>query len=122
MANVLIIGQDTRFVDFSAVPPTVTPEWIMQGLNTSVEQLEAAGHSAQMLLVDDGSTAGAAVAERLRGGAFEVVVIGAGLRMPPKHARMMEAVLNAVRTEAPQAKIAFNMSPADSAEAALRFL
>jgi hypothetical protein len=122
MASVLIIGQDTRFVDFTGLPPTVTPEWIIDGLNTSKEQLKAAGHSADLLLVDDGATAGAVVAERLRAGSFEVIVIGAGLRMPPKHARLLEAVVNAVREEAPDAKIAFNMSPGDSADAALRFL
>ena len=121
-SNVLIIGQDTRFVDFAGLPATVTPAWIAQGLDASVEQLKAAGHGAELLMVDDGATAGAAVAERLRATRFDVVVIGAGLRMPPKHARLMETLVNTIRVEAPEAKVAFNTSPADSADAAMRFL
>lgn len=120
--SVLIIGQDTRFVDFSSMPPTVTPEWITEGLNASVDELKAAGHRAELLMVDDGATAGRAVIERLHERPFDVVVIGAGLRIVPKHAQLMEALVNTIHAEASNAKVAFNMTPADSAEAALRFL
>lgn len=120
--SVLIIGQDTRFVDFSGLPPSVTPASITEGLDASADQLKAAGHAAELLMVDDGATAGHAVAERLRDRRFDVVVIGAGLRIMPQNAQLMETLVNMVHSSAPQAKIAFNTTPADSGDAALRFL
>jgi hypothetical protein len=50
------------------------------------------------------------------------VVIGGGIRIPPKSLLLLEAVINAVHRAAPNAFIAFNTRPEDSADAAARWL
>ncbi len=52
----------------------------------------------------------------------EVVVIGGGIRKPEELLDLFERVVNLVRRHAPDAAIAFNSSPADSFEAAARWL
>lgn len=53
---------------------------------------------------------------------YDCVVIGAGLRLPPKGLSLFETVINAVHKAAPHAPIAFNTRPEDTAEAAARWL
>ena len=53
---------------------------------------------------------------------FDIIVIGAGLRIVPKQTEMFEVVMNVIHTAAPQARLAFNLSPDDSANAAERQL
>lgn len=48
----------------------------------------------------------------------DCVVIGAGLRLPPKSLLLFETVINAIHRAAPSAVIAFNTNPEDTAEAA----
>ena len=50
------------------------------------------------------------------------MVIGAGVRLPPRGLALFEAVINAVHKAAPGATIAFNTRPDDSADAAARWL
>jgi hypothetical protein len=58
----------------------------------------------------------------LRSRAFDCVVIGAGLREPPERLLLFERIINLVHTLAPQSRIAFNTTPADTAEAAQRWI
>jgi hypothetical protein len=51
-----------------------------------------------------------------------VIVIGAGLRTLPMLALQFERLVNVLRDLAPNAKLAFNSSPENSDEAALRWL
>ena len=68
-------------------------------------------------------TAGPNVERRLKAQAYDCVVIGAGIRLPPHSLSMFEAVINAVHRAAPDAAaIAFNTRPEDSADAAARWL
>ena len=53
---------------------------------------------------------------------YDCVVIGGGLRLPPKSLPLFEMVVNAVHKAAPSAAIAFNTQPEDTAEAAARQL
>jgi hypothetical protein len=53
---------------------------------------------------------------------YDCVVIGAGVRLPPRRLALFEAVINAVHKGAPGAAIAFNTRPDDSADAAARWL
>jgi hypothetical protein len=50
------------------------------------------------------------------------VVIGGGLRIPPKGLLFFEKVVNAIHQGAPKAAIAFNTRPQDTAEAAARWI
>jgi hypothetical protein len=70
----------------------------------------------------DFETAGPDVERRLKAQAYDCVVIGAGIRLPPHRLSMFEAVINAVHRAAPDAAIAFNTRPKDNADAAARWL
>jgi hypothetical protein len=72
-------------------------------------------------LVDLGETAEAEVAQRLKSRRLDCVMIGAGLRSPPQ-LPLFEKLLNLVHAQAPEAKICFNSTPADSAEAVQRWV
>ena len=53
---------------------------------------------------------------------YDCVVIGGGIRIPPKSLLLFETLINAVHKAAPGAAIAFNTRPEDSADAAARWL
>jgi hypothetical protein len=58
----------------------------------------------------------------LRSRTFDCVVIGAGLRESPERLLLFEKIINLVHMLAPQSRIAFNSTPADTAEAAQRWI
>jgi hypothetical protein len=51
-----------------------------------------------------------------------IVVIGGGIRIPPKSLLLFEILINAVHKSAPSASIAFNTRPQDTADVAARWL
>lgn len=124
MANILIIGEDPAQIDFDAddAPKGMSADKVMDGLNGSVERLEAAGHTARLLLTKDETTVEGQARTALADGAFNVIVIGAGLRTLPPMAAQFEKLINVLHAEAPDARLAFNSNPADSDAAALRWL
>ena len=67
-------------------------------------------------------TAGPVLEKQLSSARYDCVVIGGGLRIPPKGLHLFELVVNAVHKAAPGAAIAFNTRPEDTAEAAARQL
>ncbi|HEY4240924.1 MAG TPA: hypothetical protein VGM88_13970 [Kofleriaceae bacterium] len=64
----------------------------------------------------------ALIGAALDAGPFDAIVIGGGLRKPPDLLALFEAVVNLVHRRAPAAAIAFNTSPADTVDSALRAL
>ena len=78
------------------------------------------GWRADLCLIQPDETAGPEVERTLTAQAYDCVVIGAGVRLPPRSLSMFEAVINAVHRAAPGAVIAFNTRPKDSADAAAR--
>ncbi len=52
----------------------------------------------------------------------DFIVIGGGIRKPEPALEFFEAVVNMVHLKAPRAVLAFNTSPADTVDAALRAL
>ena len=73
-----------------------------------------------MIMPDE--TAGPTIQKQLSRAHYDCVVIGGGLRMPPKSLALFERVVNVVHKSAPHAAIAFNTKPEDTAEAAARQL
>ena len=122
--RVLIIGEVPELVDFSdpAIPPGMNADKIRAGLDGSLAQLRARGREADLVLTTSAEVAAAEVAAALAASAYDCVVVGAGLRIVPKMTPTFEAVMNTVREYAPQARLAFNLAPDDSAEAAERQL
>jgi hypothetical protein len=104
------------------VPKGTTPETIRAGLEASLNALREAGRDADLIYLDDEASAPAQMAEALGWARYDVIVVGAGLRIVPKQTGLFEAVLNIVHEQAPGAKIAFNVRPDDSATAAERQL
>jgi hypothetical protein len=122
--HVLVLGQDVNTVDFSnpALPPGMTAAAVTAGLEQARASLVAQGFEVDMLQVlPDPAVAEAAIAARLAGRTYGVVVIGAGIRNPPPSLFLFETVLNAVHRGAPGARIAFNTRPDDSDVAAVRW-
>jgi hypothetical protein len=80
------------------------------------------GWEADACLIRPDATAAPTVERYLATANYACVVIGAGIRVPPKGLELFEAVINAVHRAAPTAFIAFNTRPEDSADAAARWL
>jgi trans-aconitate methyltransferase len=121
---ILIIGEDPALVDFSApgVPPGMSAATVMNGVNSSKERLEAAGHGVTILLTKDAETVEAQVSRELEGSTYDVIVVGAGLRTLAPFAEQFERLMNVLHREAPDAKLAFNSRPDNSDQAALRWI
>lgn len=80
------------------------------------------GIDASMTLIVFDDSAEPAMVTSLARQAWDVVVIGGGIRKPEPLVTFFEQVVNLVRRHAPGAAIAFNTSGGDSVEAALRWL
>ena len=124
MTRVLLVGYDPESVDYTdpALPPGMTVEKIRAGIAVAVQQFRARGWECEVGYIRPDKTAGPAVERLLAATNYDCVVIGAGVRLPPRGLAIFEAVLNAVHRAAPGAVIAFNTRPEDSADAAARWL
>ena len=124
MTRVVLVGYDPETVDFSdpALPPGMNAEKIRAGIEVTRQQFALRGWEADIVLIRPDETAGPTVESRLASKSYDCVVIGAGVRLPPRRVAVFEAVINAVHRGAPGAAIAFNTRPEDSAEAAARWL
>ncbi len=118
---VLAIGLDPRFADFSAMPG-LTPELIRAYLEAEIGRVRELGFDVETRLIAPGDAAEAEIEAVLRAGSFACVVIGAGLREPPEHLLLFERIVNLVHRLAPNASVAFNSTPADTAEAVRRWV
>jgi hypothetical protein len=124
MARVLFVGYDPETVDFSdpALPPGMTAEKIHAGVAVAMKQFAERGWDADLGFIRPDETAVPVLERLLASKSYDCVVIGAGLRLPPRSLVLFEAVINAVHKAAPGAAIAFNTLPQDSADAAARWL
>ena len=124
MTRILLVGYDPDAVDFSdpALPPGMTAEKIRAGIAAALKQFAARGWEADVGFIRPDETAGPTVERLLTSTSYDCVVIGAGVRLPPRRVAVFEAVINAVHKAAPGAAIAFNTTPEDSADAAARWL
>ena len=124
MKRVLLVGYDPATVDFSdpALPPGMTAEKVHAGIAVAQKQFAERGWEGDVGLIRPDETAGPAVERLLASKSYDCVVIGAGVRLPPRCLALFEVVINSIRKAAPGAAIAFNTRPDDSADAAARWL
>jgi hypothetical protein len=124
MIWILCVGLEPETVDFSdpALPPGLNAEKIHAGIAVAMRQMTERGWHADLCLIRPDETAGPTLAKRLSAKIYDCVVIGAGVRLPPKNLRLLEVLVNAVVAAGPGTKIAFNTRPEDSADAAARWL
>jgi hypothetical protein len=118
--SVLALGIDPAHADFAALPG-LTPALIRAFIEAQLEQLRNLGYEVESCLVDLGETAEAVTARHLTARHFDCVMIGAGLRAPT-NLLLFERLINLVHHHAPGAKICFNTTPADTAEAVRRWV
>jgi hypothetical protein len=124
MTRILLVGYDPETVDFSdpALPLGMTVEKVHAGIAVALKQFSERGWEADVGYIRPDETAGPTVEHQLVFKSYDCVVIGAGVRLPPRDLALFEAVVNAVHKAAPDAAIAFNTRPDDSADAAARWL
>jgi hypothetical protein len=119
--TVLAIGIEPGFVDFSAFPG-LSIELVRNYIEAQIEQVRALGFDVESCLIDLGETAEAVATQALTSRQLDCVVIGAGLREPMPRLLLFEKIVNLAHTHAPQARICFNTTPADTAAAVLRWI
>jgi hypothetical protein len=124
MTRVPLLGLDPETVDFSdpALPPGMTAEKVHAGIAVAQRQFAERGWEGDVGFIRPDETAGPEVERLLTSKSYDCVVIGAGVRLPPRCLVLMEVVINAIRKAAPKAGIAFNTRPDDSADAAARWV
>lgn len=119
--TVLAIGLDPAFADLGA-RPELSVELVRAYIDQQINRIRDLGHEVDSCLVDNGETAEATVAAALNTRAYDCIVIGTGLREPAEYLLLFEKIINLIHERAPDSRIAFNTSPADTAEAAQRWI
>jgi hypothetical protein len=122
MTRILFIGQKPETVDFSdpSLPPGFDATKIHAGIAVGVAKIEERGWKGDTCMITPDAAGSAMLEEALKGAAYDCVVIGGGLRIPPKSLALFETVVNVIHKAAPKAAIAFNTRPEDTAESAAR--
>jgi hypothetical protein len=124
MTRILFVGQKPETVDFSdpAIPPGFNAEKIHAGIAIAMTKMAEHGWQADACMISPDATGCLMLEKQLATKNYGCIVIGAGIRLPPKSLQLFEIVINAVHKAAPQASIAFNTRPEDTADAAARWL
>jgi len=124
MKLLLFVGQKPETVDFSdpAIPQGFNAEKINAGIAIGAAKIKERGWQADLCMIAPDETAAPMLEKQLTSAIYDCVVIGGGLRLPPKSLLLFETVINAIHKAAPNAAIAFNTNPEDTAEAAARWL
>ena len=124
MTRVLLVGYDPETVDFSdpALPPGMSVEKIHAGIAVALKQFTERGWESDVCSIRPDETAGPAVERQLRSTNYDCVVVGGGVRLPPRNLALFEVIISIIRKAAPGAAIAFNTGPHDSADAAARWV
>ena len=124
MMRVLFVGQSPQTVDYTdaALPPGLNAEKIQAGIDLAAAKIAELGWKGDLCMISPDPGGIAMLEKQLAGATYDCVVIGGGMRLPPKSLLLFEQVVNAVHKAAPSAAIAFNTGPEDTAEAAARWL
>jgi hypothetical protein len=123
MKKILFVGQKPETVDFSdpAIPPGFDAEKIHVGIDIAMKKMKERGWKADDCMITPDEAGRAELMQKLSSVVYDCVVVGAGIRLPPKSLALFETVVNTVHQAAPNSRIAFNTAPEDTAEAAARW-
>ena len=100
----------------------MTTEKVHAGIAVALKQFTDRGWESDVGFIRPDETAGPTVERQLLSTNYDCVVIGGGVRLPPRNLALFEVVINTIRKVAPRAAIAFNTRPDDSADAAARWV
>src|SRR6266446_4573192 len=98
MTRILLLGLDPETVDYSdpSLPPGMNAEKVHAGIAVALKQFTERGWESDVGYIGPDETAGSAVDRQLRSAHYDCVVIGGGVRLPPRNLALFEAVINAV--------------------------
>ncbi|MEU4397472.1 hypothetical protein [Micromonospora orduensis] len=116
LGPVLVVGLDPLMI------PGWDPEPVVAAIARGQARFAELGIEADLCLVVPDESAEAAIVAALTRREYACVVVGGGIRKHEPLLPLFEKVVNLVRQHAPDAAIAFNSSPDDTADAALRWL
>ncbi|WP_086666408.1 hypothetical protein [Lentzea kentuckyensis] len=118
MPNVLVIGFDPDTI------PGFEPGAVAAQLDEGSRRFAELGMVEERCLIGFGELDGVetVIVERLQKKQYDVVVVGGGIRKPPELLGLFQTIVNLVHRHQPQAAIAFNSGPTDSADWALKAL
>jgi hypothetical protein len=116
LGPVLVVGLDPVKI------PGWDPEPVMAAIKRGQASFDDHGIEADFCLVVPDEDAEAAIVEALTRKDYACVVVGGGIRGYEPLLELFEKVVNLIRQHAPGAAIAFNSTPEDTADAALRWL
>ena len=124
MTRVLFVGQTPETVDYSdpALPPGLNAEKIQAGIDVAAAKIAERGWVGDICNIAPDDDGIATLEKQLASATYDCVVVGGGLRLPPKGLLMFEKVVNSIHKSAPASTIAFNTRPEDTAEAADRWV
>jgi hypothetical protein len=122
--TILLIGIAPDAVDFTDpdLPPGLDAGKIAAGLAEAQRLFAERGDACDLCLLDLQQPAEQTIAAQLGRRTYDCIVVGGGIRMPRANLELFEEVVNAARRHAPAVPIAFNTAPANSVEAADRWL
>lgn len=114
--RVLVIGLDPY-----RVPGPWDPKPVADAIQVGIARFAAHGVGVATCLfgLDGSDDVEAVVSDALRARPWECVTVGGGVR---NQLELFERVINLVRRHAPDAAIAFNSTPADTFDAAARWV
>jgi hypothetical protein len=123
MPHALNVGLDPALVGDPAFPhsafPTVDAATVQAGIRAARAGLADLGLDLDTCFLDRGETADTTLRAALRRRHYEVVVVGAGVRLEPPLTPLFEVVVNAIREASPGSTVCFNTGP-DTTVAAVR--
>ncbi|MFE5118308.1 hypothetical protein [Streptomyces sp. NPDC056669] len=123
--SMLTVGLDPALVDDSASSraafPELDAEVVRAGVAAERARLAELGFTVDVCLLDYGNTAEAVYRAALSGKDYDIVVIGAGVRLDPVLTPFFEVLVGTTHELAPGAKLCFNVSPSTTVEAVQRW-
>ncbi|MBV9720539.1 MAG: hypothetical protein JO082_01290 [Mycobacterium sp.] len=119
MTRVLLVGFTADAVDLSDLP--VDLESLRKSIAEGDAEVEAAGYDVERAWIGTDHYAGVdEVRKALTNSAFDIVMVGNGVRGNPQYTVLFEQVVNVVHELAPRARFAFNADPPSTLEALRR--
>jgi len=117
--QVLVIGLDPY-----RVPGPWNPKPVADAIEIGMAALADRGFQAEACLVglDGSDDVEARVTVALQARSWDCVIVGGGIREPEEQLELFESIINLICRHAPQAAIAFNHTPRDLADTAVRVL
>ena len=118
--KVLMVGWHPTAVNYDKWPG-LTPERLEAALRADEDKLNGLGFDTTLAFIHSSESAANDLTTILKGSAFDIVMIGAGVRRDDDHFLVFEQLVNVVHEHAPHARIAFNTGPTDSDAAVQRW-